>query len=188
MRKEIEDQHRQHDREMSGRVPSHDLANKVAEIERLKSNQREMKDRHDRLGLELRDKDASLSKAEERISDLMAERATVLSDLEEFEKDLNTQRSAARRLTEELRMMQEEQTPREDYEGLKREYEAAMGQLKGLKSQEGDNEARELELARIGKEYKAIKSEMRVLERELRLIREERGELDQWKLNHVCES
>lgn len=184
----MEDQHRLHSREMSDRVPSHELANRVAEIERLKSNQRDMKERHDRLTLELRDKDSTLAKAEERISDLMAERATVLADLEGFERDLNTQRSAARRLTEELRMMKEEQRPKEDHEGLRREYELVMIQLNGLRLQEGDRETREAEFTRIKVEYKAVKSEIRVLERELRLVREERGELDQWKLTHICET
>jgi chromosome segregation ATPase len=184
----IAEQQRRHARELSARVPGHDLANKTAELERLRASHQDIKDRCDRLCAELGQKSAELTRAEERISDSAAEQGAVLADLEDFERDLNAQRSAARRLTEELRILQEDQTGKADMAALREQYEVVVGQLRVLKVGEGEAAERQHEMARVGKEYKAVKAEMRALDRELRLVREERGELDQWKMTHVCET
>jgi chromosome segregation ATPase len=168
------------------------MAEKVAEIERLRGVQRENKDRTDRLASDLAKKASDLQRAEERIEDLQAERQTVLADLEDFERDLNAQRAAARRLTEELQSLQDEQAATEGdkrkYAALQREHEMLVRQQDGMQARQREAEETKQEVARVVTEYKGVKAEMKVLEREIRLVREERGELEQWKSTHVCET
>lgn len=191
LKQSIEADARRHSQEMAHRAPQSQFADREAEIDRLRAVQRDAEERTSRLLAQLKNKDAALEAAETRIADMMAERGTIMAEVEDFERDLRIQTSNARRLAEELQEIQQHQNAqdadRAKSNDLERKYRDTMAQLEVMRAKVRSADEARAELDRLQKEYRAVKQDLRSTERDLRRAREESEALETWKSTHVCE-